>query len=82
MATVEFVLREGRNEDWNSALNHATFAPYFLPITKEFLIKTICRDLVLHIVLGVLIAYEVKKRNLDKYASDAFFFCLLDTSFV
>lgn len=74
-----FLSRWNRGIEWpqlnsffvNSALNHATFAPYF---TKEFLIKTICRDPVLHLVLGVLIAYEVKKRNLDKYASDAFFF--------
>lgn len=73
MGTVEFVLCEGRNKDWNSALNHATFAPHFLPITKEFLIKKICQDPVLHLVLGVLIADEVKKRNLDRYASDAFF---------
>lgn len=73
MGTVEFVLCEGRNEDWNSALNRATFAPYFLPITTEFLIKTICRDPVLHLVLGVLIADEMKKRNLDKYASEPFF---------
>lgn len=61
MGTVEFVLCEGRNEDWNSSLNHVTFAPHFLPITKEFLIKKICQDPVLHLVLGL--RGEEKKPN-------------------
>lgn len=33
VATVQFVLCEGRDEDWDLAPNHATFAPHFLPIT-------------------------------------------------